>query len=151
LISSPLWSPASSAGLPEVTYYLAATGLGYVPQEGLAAKDGTYFFNAKPFNAVPMLVWDGLGHAYEDLGKSELALKAYKKALACAPSGGPWARKYQDSARRIEKAIGSQSGRSRAGGADQAAASGSASAASSAQAAGAAAAPAPAAGRTGGD
>jgi len=94
-----------NSGLPPVSYYLSATGLGYAPHEGLAAKDGTYFYNAKPFNPAPMLVWDGLGHAYEDLGRTELALKAYKKALECAPTGGPWVSIYQGNVDRLKNTL----------------------------------------------
>jgi tetratricopeptide (TPR) repeat protein len=160
------------SGLAEVTYYLQATGFGYVPQEGLAAKDGTYFVNAKPVNPAPMLVWGGLAHAYEDLGQPRLALKAYRKALECAPAAGPWTRSYQDRVERLDAGLRSQDDGSSAGNARQTAPSGSVEVVPSAEAREAkAAAPtsaadqatrapaqdarasgaAPASGRTGGD
>jgi len=96
------------SGLAQAAYYLQATGLNYLPQEGMASMGGTYFVNAKPFNAVPMFVWDGLAHAYQDLGRPKLALKAYRKALECAPAAGPWTRSYLDRVETLQASLNSQ-------------------------------------------
>ena len=57
---------------------------------------------SKPFSAPRVLVWAGLGQAYEQMGRLRLAQKAYTQARACAPTGGHWRASYGAAAERIK-------------------------------------------------
>ena len=92
---------ARRSGLLQVELYVRRTGQSYVRCEGQSLDDGRVLLNVKPFSPLPMLVWCGLGHAYEDMGRFSLSLKAFTQAKACAPTGGQWCETYEDSVRRV--------------------------------------------------
>ena len=92
------------SGLAQVEFLLRLTGQSYVRDDGRLERDDNdkVFVNVKPFSPVPMLVWAGLGHSYEQLDKLEMSLKAYQEALRRAPAAGQWREAYADSARRVQ-------------------------------------------------
>ena len=83
-----------------VQQLLEAEGTLYAPERGrvIAGKEtGAFVYNnAVAFNSVPMLVWEGLGDSYAELGKHELAVAAFGKALAAAPAGGPMSDRFHE-------------------------------------------------------
>jgi tetratricopeptide (TPR) repeat protein len=100
--SLPLYG---ASRLPQVYLHLEAAGLTYVRREGVAAEPNGLFVNARPFNPVPMVVWQELGRALAQLGKLELAVKAYGRALAAAPEGSHWVGTYQAATERLERKL----------------------------------------------
>jgi hypothetical protein len=89
------------SGLPQVEMFVRGTGQSYVHCDGRSFEGEKMFVDAKPFSAVPMLVWAGLGQSYEQMGKLRLSQKAFEQAGACAPSGGQWRANYTASAERV--------------------------------------------------
>ncbi len=93
------------APIPRVMLLMEVSGVAYAA-DGSEFKDGdSFFYNAKPFNAVPMLVWEELGRSYKRLQKPALAVKAYRKALESAPPQGRWADIYGRRVERLEKIV----------------------------------------------
>lgn len=90
--------------LGSIMVVLEAEGTAYVP-DAEAKAQGRAFFVAKPFNAVPMSVWEELGRSYLRLGKPSLALKAYQRALACAPEHGRWKGRYRTRIRTLAERL----------------------------------------------
>ncbi|MHC4592359.1 MAG: tetratricopeptide repeat protein, partial [Planctomycetota bacterium] len=85
--------------------YVEGTGLSYRRQGGVTSQGGKVFVNVQPYSPAPMLVWEGLADCYEQLGKPELALKAYRAALESAPGGGQWAPLYRKGIERLERSL----------------------------------------------
>ncbi len=90
--------------LGNIMVLMEAEGTAYVP-DGKGIPEGRSFFVAKPFNAVPMSVWDELGRSYLTLGKPAVALKAYQRALACAPERGRWKDTYRVRIQKLESRL----------------------------------------------
>ncbi len=90
--------------LHNIMVVMEADGTAFVP-DGAGIADGRSFFVAKPFNAVPMSVWEELGRSYLTLDKPALALKAYQKALACAPEHGRWQSTYGARILELERRV----------------------------------------------
>jgi len=97
--SLPLYQ---ASRLPQAYAYLEATGMTYVHHDGVEKEEASVFVNAKPFNPVPMLVWEELGRSFVERDKLKLALKAYDKALEAAPPGGRWQRSYRAAIQGVE-------------------------------------------------
>jgi len=90
--------------LRSIMVLMEAEGTAYVP-DGRGIPDARSFFIAKPFNAVPMSVWEELGRSYLTLGKPALALKAYRRALACAPEQGRWKDTYRARMQKLQSRL----------------------------------------------
>jgi len=95
--------------LGNIMVLMEAEGTAYVP-DGKGITDGRSFFVAKPFNALPMAVWEELGRSYLTLGKPAVALKAYQRALACAPERGRWKDTYRARMQKLESRLEAASG-----------------------------------------
>lgn len=91
--------------LAQALLYVEGTGLSYRRQGGVTSRGGKVFVNVEPYSPAPMLVWEGLADCYEQLGKPELALKAYRAALESAPDGGQWAPLYRRQIQRLEESL----------------------------------------------
>jgi len=52
--------------------------------------------NAVAYNPLPLVIWEELGDCYSRMGKPQLSLAAYDKALAAAPSAGQWAQRVRE-------------------------------------------------------
>ena len=94
--------------IPEAARYVRMAGMGYERSKGVAWQDGRRFVGAKPFNPVPMLVWDGIARSYERLGKPALALRSCRSALNRAPDRGQWRKAYEADVARLEGLVAEQ-------------------------------------------
>jgi tetratricopeptide (TPR) repeat protein len=54
------------------------------------------YSNAAAFDPIPMLVWEDLAECYAELGRTEMALKAYDMALEKAPAEGRWGSRHRE-------------------------------------------------------
>lgn len=93
------------SGVPQVEMLLRGTGQAYVHTEARAIDGNRVLLNAKPVSAARVLVWAGLGQAYEQMGRLRLAQKSYAQAQACAPAGGQWRATYAMAVERIKARI----------------------------------------------
>jgi tetratricopeptide (TPR) repeat protein len=92
------------SGIPQVELYLQLTARRYVRVEATGTEDGQRYMEVRPVSATAMLICQGLGEAYEALGKRGLALRAYRHALANCPEAGSWRERFQEAVRRLADA-----------------------------------------------
>jgi tetratricopeptide (TPR) repeat protein len=94
----------AKSGIPQVELYLQLTASRYVSVEAHAPGAGQPYMGLRPVSPAAMLVWQGLGEAYEALGKRRLALRAYRHALANCPKAGNWHERFEKALGRLADA-----------------------------------------------
>jgi tetratricopeptide (TPR) repeat protein len=90
-----------TSGIPQVELYLRLTARQYVRAPAAGMRDGRHYVGVRPINATAMIVCEGLGRAYEALGKPSLALRAYRRALAQCPEEGSWRARFEGAVERL--------------------------------------------------
>jgi hypothetical protein len=94
--------------LHQIRLFARMTGSTYSRDQevrGGERRDEHVYINARPFDPVPVAVWEGLGHAYRHMRKSKMAARAYRMARMAAPERGLWAQRYREGLRHLEELV----------------------------------------------
>ncbi|MFO8007227.1 MAG: hypothetical protein R6V05_05755 [Candidatus Brocadiia bacterium] len=98
-----------TSAVPQVRRLLVVEGKAYVRHQPRVTDGGNWHVveNARRLNVVPMIVWGDLAAFYEQAGRPKLALKAYRRAMQCAPADCMWLQAYRGRIRQIEQEMAS--------------------------------------------